>query len=531
MKVVPISMPDVVPIVMSSQSSSTVAPSREALTLCLPLTISVEPYLRDHRIDGKIVLSAVEILQHLVASAKAHRPDATICRMGAAKFERFLLIPEDASVIETCHELEIHENGRLVSRLTTRSVIPGTGIKRTMVHAHVEFTAPKEGRPPLPMDMAAALDGVSFEIPASKLYHELVPFGPAYRNITGSLFLTENGAVAQVFAARQPAVSDLLGSPFPFDAALHAACVWGQRYRCLTAFPVGFEERIIVEPTVPGESYHCRILPVATTGDDLIFDIRIYDMAGGLREVIRGVAMKDISGGRVKPPDWVRNEGSLPLAVIGEQCRAVAVVDRRTMADFAALALTVPERERLGKMGNKRKADFLAARLALKFLSRKLITDWTTPASAIQTVSPNGINPCCTVVGTNDPVFCSVSHDSRFAIAVAGDGEIGVDVERLSDRVVKARRIFMGGEELAMTEASSLGLVPASIRVWSIKEGIAKATGRPLAEAWKKVKVECIERRRSLLTVEGVRYKAFHDTVDNHIFTVVKPEMPELERT
>ncbi|MFA6411883.1 MAG: 4'-phosphopantetheinyl transferase superfamily protein [Syntrophales bacterium] len=508
------------------------APPEPRERVRLPLTIPIYPYLRDHRIDGKIVLPAVEILQHLAASVKAHRPDAEICGMSAARFLHYLQIPADSSVIEACHELDIHEGGRLVSRLITRSVISGTGIKRAKVHATVEFAKPEEGRAPLPMDIAAALDGVSREIPASRLYSELVPFGPAYQNIIGSLFLTESGAVAQVFAARQPAVSDLLGSPFPFDAALHAACVWGQRYHRLTAFPVGFEERIIVEPTVPGETYHCRILPVAATGDGLLFDIWIYDARGGVREAIRGVAMKEIFPGRIKPPGWVRREEAAPLAAIRGQCRAVAVVDRRTMADFAALALTAPEGERLGKMGKKRQADFLAARLALKFLSRKLAGgDMATPASVIHTVSPDGIRPCCIVAGAHDPVFCSVSHDTRFAVAVAGEGGIGVDVERLSDRVLKAGPIFMSAEELALTKGAPLGLVPASIRVWSIKEGIAKATGRPLAESWKKVKVECIGRYGSLLTVEGVRYKALHDTVDDHVFTVVKPEMPGVEGT
>lgn len=307
------------------------APPEPQETVRLPLMIPIFPYLRDHRIDGKIVLPAVEILQHLAASVKAHRPDAEICGMGAARFLHYLQIPEDSSVIEACLELDIHAGDRLISRLITRSVILGTGIKRAKVHATVEFAKSKEYRTPLPMDIAAALDGVSCEIPASKLYSELVPFGPAYQNIIGSLFLTESGAVAKVFAARQPGVSDLHGSPFPFDAALHAACVWGQRYQCLTTFPVGFEERIIVEPTVAGETYHCRILPVTATGDSLLFDIWIYDVEGGVREVIRGVAMREIFPGRIMPPGWVQREEATPLAAIREQCRAVAIVDRRTM--------------------------------------------------------------------------------------------------------------------------------------------------------------------------------------------------------
>jgi hypothetical protein len=71
------------------------------------------------------------------------------------------------------------------------------------------------------------------------------------------------------------------------------------------AFPVGFEERRIVKPTAPGETYFCRILPAAVTGTSLRFDIWIHDMAGGLREEIRGVLMRDVFGGRVKPPDWI----------------------------------------------------------------------------------------------------------------------------------------------------------------------------------------------------------------------------------
>jgi hypothetical protein len=41
------------------------------------------------------------------------------------------------------------------------------------------------------------------------------------------------------------------------------------------------------------------------TGESLLFDIWIHDLTGDLREEIRGVIMRDVSGGRVKPPDWV----------------------------------------------------------------------------------------------------------------------------------------------------------------------------------------------------------------------------------
>ncbi|OIP92165.1 MAG: hypothetical protein AUK24_01980 [Syntrophaceae bacterium CG2_30_49_12] len=136
----------------------------------------------------------------------------------------------------------------------------------------------------------------------------------------------------------------------------------------------------------------------------------------------------------------------------------------------------------------------------------------------------DGIHPRCPILGGRDTAFCSVSHDRRYVIAVAGNEEIGVDVEMVSDRVLKARHCYMKEEEMTLTETSPLGLVQASTRVWSIKEGVAKATDRPLAESWKRVKVNDIGQNRSRLAVEGTRYVAFHDTVDDHIFTMVKRE-------
>ena len=68
---------------------------------------------------------------------------------------------------------------------------------------------------------------------------------------------------------------------------------------------MGFEERFIVKPTVRGETYLCEVSSVSATGKSLQFDIWIRDSAGNLYEEIRGVVMRDVSGGRLKPPRWV----------------------------------------------------------------------------------------------------------------------------------------------------------------------------------------------------------------------------------
>ncbi len=497
----------------------------------LPLPIPVQPCLRDHHFSGKVVLPAVEILQHLAGSLLAYRPETPVRCMRRASFDHFLEIDEHTDTIDAWHELDACENGRLTSRLMSTITHQGTGlnlspctaIKRSKVYATVDFAAPEDSGPALPMDLAAALDGIVFGIPAQALYRDLVPFGPAFQNVTDTIFLNENGALCHAFAAKHPISVEPLGSPFPLDGALHAACAWGQRFHHRVAFPVGFDERRVVHPTVPGELYHGTILPLSVTGDVLRFDIWIFNGEGDLCEELRGVTMKDISRGRIKPPDWILSNEAKPLANIREHSRAASIIELNAMAPFAARALSPHEQERFERMGRVRQKSYLAGRLALKHLARKLAQgDRVTPASAIHTIMPDGTHPCCPVPGSDSPVFCSLSHDRRYAIAVADDEAIGVDVEPLSPRVLKARRIYMGAEELALTAASSLGEIEASMRIWSIKEGMAKMMDRPLAASWALVRVQATDRFESRLSVDGVPYRAFHDTVGDHLFTLVK---------
>jgi len=281
------------------------SPSRMSERIRLPLVISVHPYLLDHHFEGKVILPAVEILQGLAGSVLAYRPDAYVRYMHFASFNRFLHIENDAPFIETFHELEIYESGRICSRMTTTKAIRGTSAKRTTIHAVVNFMEQGKGADRLTADPAEAAGITRCTIPSQKLYGDLVPFGPSYQNVRGDIILSKNGAVGKVYGALHPAPHEPLGSPFIFDGALHIACAWGQRFHRIVAFPVGFEERLIVKPTVPGETYLCRIMPVSVIEDSLKFDISIHDASESLCEAIRGVIMRDVSGGRVKPPGWI----------------------------------------------------------------------------------------------------------------------------------------------------------------------------------------------------------------------------------
>lgn len=489
----------------------------------LPLKIQVLPYLMDHQFEGKAVLPAVEALQLLAASTSGYLPDIGIDTILDARFDKFLYINPRVALIDAFNEIEVNEDGSVISRLITKTRSKAGSITRIKEHASLSFSKnPQEPARPL-LDEISALEGLGFDIPSDKLYGELVPFGHAYHNVKETLTVSEQGAIASVYAPDNEAPTTPLGSPFPLDAALHAACVWGQRYKGIVGFPVGFGIRRVFKQTRPGTTYIARIIPKKSCPEPLVFDIWIYGQDGVFYEAVLDVRMEDVSGGRMKPPQWVLEGAQYQtLPSFKAHCDALSIIELKTINATAVKALSDSELDRYGKLGDRRKKSYLGSRLCCKTLSRKLSgNDRDTPASSITTISPDQIRPRSPLTDGRDIFSCSVSHDSRFAVAVAAKTKVGVDVEEISEKALRSRRLYMNEKEEILAKNASIGEIEASVRVWSIKEAMSKALDINLAESWKKVKIKDVWQNRSLVLMEKQEYTAFHDTVDNHLFTII----------
>ncbi len=488
----------------------------------LPLKIKIYPYLMDHQFEGKAVLPAVEALQLLAASTSDYLPDIKIDSILDARFDRFLYINPRVALIDAFNEIEVHEDGSVISRLITKTRAKAGSITRTKEHVSLRFSKnPQEPAPPL-LDEISALEGLGIDIPSDRLYGELVPFGPAYHNVE-ALTVSEQGAITSVYARELGAASAPLGSPFPLDAALHAACAWGQRYRGIVGFPVGFGMRRIFKQTRPGATYIARIIPKKGDSKALLFDIWIYGQDGVFYEAALDVLMEDVSGGRMRPPQWVL-EGAQHqvLPSLKAHSDALSVIELKTINETAVKALSDFELDRYGRLGDKRKKSYLGSRLCCKTLSRKLSgNDRDTPASSITTISPDQIRPRSPLTDGRDVFSCSVSHDSRYAVAVAAKTKVGVDVEEISAKALRSRQLYMKEKEEILVRNSSLGEIEASVRIWSIKEAMSKALGINLAQSWEKVEIKDIGQNKSLVLMEEGEYTAIHDTVDNHLFTMI----------
>ncbi len=483
--------------------------------------IAVAPLWADHCFQGRAVLPAVAALELLATWARRARPDLHVHDLRHATFDKFLELPPDGAPIPAWCELRELPGGALRAALITKTQARSAKMTRAKVHARVDFHPPEAVAPPAALDLAAALAGCCFTVDPEPLYRELVPFGPAFQTIRRPLWVTAEGALSVIGAPADDPADALLGASRVLDAALHAACVWSQRHAGIVAFPVGFERRVVVRPTRPGDTYVSRIFPVGAEGGALTFDIWILDLDGRACELLQGVAMRDVSGGTLRPPAWVRSGTEDRLAPIDPFCAARVLIERATVMPFAERCLSAAERQRTVKMSPKRRTDYCSSRLALKRLFRRLAgEDHRTPATQIHTLAADGVRPALGLSGLHG----SVAHDRRFTVALAARTPIGVDVEQVADRVLKSLPIFARETEQTLVAVSPLGQAGAAIRVWTIKEAAAKLLGIPLADAWGRARVVEIGPDRSRVAIAaGPAVAACHAELEGHLITLLVP--------
>ncbi|MBM4356067.1 MAG: hypothetical protein FJ109_20135, partial [Deltaproteobacteria bacterium] len=400
----------------------------------VPVAVPLQPHLADHRFEGRAVFPAVEALQLLARTVSERFPHVPVLTSRDASFPRFLPVPARAACLEAVVELEPCSDRAVTARLLTQTRIGAAGMGRMLEHAEVTF-APAPSPSPPPASVLAAPSGPGLTVRSTDLYGAMVPFGPAYHNARDPIVLTPDGAAGRVVCPHLPYPGGPLGSPFPFDAAFHIACGWGERHVGAVLFPAGFQSRFVARPTEPGGTYLCRVIPHAERSADCpawaSFDLWIFDPDANLREVCFGVRMEDVSRGRFRPPDWGLWDGTDPLAPLKcDLLDLVAFELPAVLQPLAASTLTPGELELASGLGERRRPSFVAARTALKRLARRLAqppADDTT----LRTIAADGMRPICPA-GTEAP-YCSVAHDRRFVVAVAAGGPVGVDVEPVAD--------------------------------------------------------------------------------------------------
>jgi hypothetical protein len=268
--------------------------------LPLPSTIVVTlpemAFLKDHAIAGKAIVPAVELIDILLHVLDRQGVKIAVpLVMRDVTFPRFLA----ADDLPRCvFEVTLAEaSGGVRTAFASKIALPG-GISRTRVHAQATFGGvadfadpPAEARP-------------AFEVPADRLYRELVRFGPHFCNLVGSVRLASNGAWASVGSPSPPHPNpSKAGCPYLLDSAMHLACAWGQRYAGIVAYPTGFSSRTVVSPIAAGRR---RCVAVARTVEArrLVFDLWLTDAQDRVCDAVTGLVMAPLASG-APPPAWI----------------------------------------------------------------------------------------------------------------------------------------------------------------------------------------------------------------------------------
>lgn len=273
-----------------------------------PVTLPVLPEWVDHAIQGKATVPVALLLDLMVRVASEQN---VVSEANApliirdAFFPRFLPAHEvPHCTFEIAFEISFDdaagESAKVDTRatLTSRIALAG-GINRTRTHIALTLGGSTS---PLPAPSPTTNDDIV--LPADRIYAELIPFGPRYRNLRDSVRLSRAGGVGCV-RSPLPVGSEpsRAGCPYLFDAAMHLACLWGQRYAGVVTYPTGFSTRAIALPLAHGER-RCVVAPRSVEPRNLVFDLWLTDENDRVCDTIAGLTMVPLAGG-ARPPDWI----------------------------------------------------------------------------------------------------------------------------------------------------------------------------------------------------------------------------------
>jgi phosphopantetheinyl transferase len=212
------------------------------------------------------------------------------------------------------------------------------------------------------------------------------------------------------------------------------------------------------------------------------------------------------------PPVWPGFER------LQSACLGMILLDMETVSPIEESLFTPRESARATRMGPRRRKGFTAARVALKRLARQLnLVEEDRPDRAIETLAPDDVRPCLGESG----IYCSVSHCGRLVVAVAHRYPIGVDLEMVSEKVIRTKHLFMSPSERDLISLSGLGPQRAATRAWTTKEAAAKALGLHLFQAIRGVEVVRLGEEDGMMKYQKKTYSVRHAEGNGYVMTLI----------
>jgi phosphopantetheinyl transferase len=226
-------------------------------------------------------------------------------------------------------------------------------------------------------------------------------------------------------------------------------------------------------------------------------------------------------GRRVYPGGQIMILSLHPETIAKNSGQYVEIIGLNASTSERCDLFTPREQMRFNTMGSRRRVSFAGARVAIKLLYRRLTGDSDTPDSRLETVAADLVRPCMPHAQMHPYRFCAASHDDRFAVAVAGKVPVGVDVENVSDRILRIQKYFLSDQEMDLVERAVMTRREAATRIWTIKESVAKAMNFSLPEALARVRVSALGKNRSDIQIDEKKAQALSSLFQGHVVSLL----------
>ncbi|MBN1614579.1 MAG: 4'-phosphopantetheinyl transferase superfamily protein [Deltaproteobacteria bacterium] len=355
----------------------------------------------------------------------------------------------------------------------------------------------------MPLDEAVAPEGPVTAIPADKRAREA--------GLRGPIVLSREGALSEV---QTPELRSSAGISSFRTPALRLSRIWLES--------LGGREFVLREDRESEGSRPCRsprsfCRIVGRRASNRLFAIEAF-IFDGQGEAVASLYFGFFNAADV--PDLPLADGEEPLDALKGMISGYSLIEQAYLPPFAWKALTPTEREIAAGLAERRKAAFVAARMALKRLSRKMgLIEPQKPSRTLETSSREDRRPL--MPGAGGRYHASVSHDRRFALAVADEWPVGVDMEILSPKLIRAGHIFMDEDELRIAADSGLERLRAVTRIWTAKEAASKVLNRHLVVTWRAVRLSRLGSTESVFRFEGADLTARHIDAWDRVISLV----------
>lgn len=177
-------------------------------------------------------------------------------------------------------------------------------------------------------------------------------------------------------------------------------------------------------------------------------------------------------------------------SAINPQCVLLLNAELIKLADFSLANLLSPFEQSIieRRKSSKAKQEYLATRLLLKFLVKHCFTEYAdTPANHISSEFDERSSKLLLHIKDTDTVLSScLSHSNGFVGAALNIGQVefGFDIEKISLKrpFEKLAKHFYHSHEVNLITDTEHNAAQRFFRIWTLKEALAKATCRPIAQ-------------------------------------------------